>query len=241
MGRARICSLLCAAVVSITALIAVAPQASADAEFVGGGAAGVQIYQENYWPRDVLRDPRGAQAIEATPAVELPWNGGDKSAELLPVSVATSRLLPVTIQAARVRTFGNLQGYPYADSAASVGFALSGTDFVGVRARCTWDRKGSFATTEVIRSGGKDTWRPGVNTRVELPGLGYAVLNEQFRQTLWNGAKVISVNALRIHLTSNQTTISDYSDIVVGFASCDPLNVPSVGGVRLVPGGISES
>jgi hypothetical protein len=241
MGTARIRSLFCVILAAGATMLTLAPPASADAQSVGGGAAGVMTTQYVQWSRTVADDPRGFYASQSVPSVTLPEQGGNESAELLPLSTATVGVKGLSVHAARVSTFGNLQGYPYAESKASVGIALTGTDFVGVRARCRWDRQGTFASTEIVRSGEKDVWRPGVNTRVDIPGLGYAVLNEQYTETLHSGARVIYVNALHVFLFQETAEAFGISELIVGFASCDPLNVPSVGSLGLIPGGPSSS
>jgi hypothetical protein len=213
--------------------------ASATASRVGGGAAAIEIQSEMYasffgdyneYPLDML------------PYVELPWNGSATtlSAELAGFGREGGVL---SAHALRGTTIGNLEGNPYAHSTAGVTeLSIFKNKFRAVYSECTWNTKGRTATTSIVDAAGHK-YTPKVNTRVPLGALGYMVLNEQgiHQVRVDTGvAQVIYVYGIHVHLNvadlfdliPNEFGYGD-TDIYVAFSSCDPLNIPSLSGLRV--------
>lgn len=220
--------------------------AAAQATAVGGGAAGVQITAfQGTEPADPLH---GAFAQAAYPQVTLPAEGsqrltreaGDESG----VAVSSPWIDPSVLQVAkaRVTTEGNLQGSPYAESSAVVGYVRIGRSLItSVQTHCRWDTNGVGATTILTLANGRNI-APPPNTTVPISGIGSVVVNHQYRETLSDGSEVIYVSG--IHLTLNPkasaaATTPTSVEVDVALSSCDPNKIPWVtgGGVLLDGGG----
>jgi hypothetical protein len=250
MGIRRIAALGAAGVLGSLGLSGItATPAAADVAEVGGGAAGLVaiVEAQDYTLMDDLTGEPNADTLKLTisePRVRLPRRGSGPRTEVLVGADAAG----VSTGAIRVTTRGNLQGTPYAESSAGVAdVVVPGLDVSGVRASCRWDEAhGATATTSIVKANGT-VYTPEPNTVIELPGIGRVHLNEQFLET-FEGRGVISVHALRLDL--NPVSIDHdflpdpysgddldlYNDVVVGFASCDPLRIPPISGLKVITG-----
>jgi hypothetical protein len=251
------------AVVSAIGGLGLAPAARAasteppDAAAVGGGAAGIEavINIDNDFLFGTIGNSYdyGYELTESLPQVLLPEGG---SATVLQKSLVGKDTPAVSAHLLKVTTTGNLRGLPYAASTASAAdVRIQTTNIRAVRGECRWDRSGATATTKIVDAAGK-SYTPAPNTRVDLPGLGYAILNEQGTDIDYNtGAVTIWVKAVHVYLDARMGDLSQLddplsdidnfihswdggsADIAVGFASCDPLNLPALSGLQLKSGG----
>jgi hypothetical protein len=215
---------------------AAADTAPPRAEFVGGGAAGLEI--DGYVQSDLISTD--ADYPLDLPAVVLPYNGSptELSAELAGQTVG-----PVSAHVLRATTIGNLDGLPYAHSTASVAdVAIAGTNIRAVRSECTWDGAGARASTQIVDAAGH-TYAPKPNTHVFIKNVGTLVLNEQqvenysYRSDLPD-AQVITVRAAHLIVDPNPLLAGFFNtyatlDVSLAFSSCDPLKLPSLSGLKL--------
>jgi hypothetical protein len=230
---------------TVASMAFVVPSASADAATeppdafaVGGGASGLEIHVELdnealFSSIGSYRD-YGYELVDTRPRVILPDQGGPLQQQSVVRGAVTTA---VTANVLKATTVGNLRGLPYAASTASAAdVRIQTTNIRAVRAECNWDRSGATATTKIVDAAGK-SYTPAPNTRIDLPGLGFAYLNEQGSDTdPYSGAVTIWVKAVHVFLfaeTDPNNYDGLYSDISVGFASCDPLNLPSLSGLKL--------
>ena len=250
MGFRRVAALGAAGVLATVGLTGLtASPAAADVDEVGGGAAGLvaTVITNDSALFPVLSgdyNTIGMKTFISEPRVRLPRGGSGPRTAVLGGADAGA----VSAGALRVTTRGNLQGTPYAESSAGVADVIvPGLDVSGVRASCRWDEAhGATATTSIVKANGT-VYTPAPNTVIELPGLGRAILNEQITSS-FRGRGVISVHALRLDLDAVEVNhdflgspydyddLDIYPDVIVGFASCDPLRIPPVSGLSKIVG-----
>ena len=219
-------------------LLNLAP-ARAEVTRVGGGAAAVQITYYSQSQRDFLGRLLGEDTPLSLPFVVLPPAGSaQQSAQLAGQDVSG-----IGLHLLRATTEGYLTGNPYyAHSTASVAdVAIPGTTIAAIRSECTWDVNGARASSTIVYANG-DVASPPVNTIVPLSGNSYLALNEQYTEIdPSTGAQVIYVYGAHLyHVRDGGRRNYAYRelDVRVAFSSCDPLNIPSLSGLKLK--GISD-
>jgi len=215
--------------------------AAAQATAVGGGAAGVQI--SAFQGTEPANPLRGAFAQAAYPQVTLPPEGsplltreaGDESGVVVTSPLIDSAVLQIA--KARVTTEGNLQGSPYAESRAAVGYVRIGKlPIMSVQTHCRWDTTGVSATTSLTLANGENI-APPPNTTIPISGIGSVVVNQQFRETLSDGSEVIYVSGIHLALNpkaaaaaATPTTV----EVDIALSSCDPNKLPFATGGGLL-------
>ena len=220
------------------ALLNLAP-AHADATRVGGGAAAVQITYYNQSERNFLGRVLGEDTPLSLPFVVLPPGGSSQQSAQL----AGQDVSGIGLHLLRATTEGYLTGNPYyAHSTASVAdVTIPGTTIAAIRSECTWDVNGSRASSSIVYANG-DIVSPPVNTIVPLNGYSYLALNEQYTDIdPSTGAQVIYVYGAHLyHVRDGGRRNYAYRelDVRVAFSSCDPLNIPSLSGLKLL--GVSD-
>lgn len=238
MRRIRSLTALCVALI-VGAGMYLAGPARADAKFVGGGAAPVTVSSYGVSP---LLTTNEIDVPLHLPSVRLPDQG---SATVLSDELAGKTIGPITAHVLRATTIGNLQGNPYAASSSSIAdLIINGTDIRGVSSNCVWsEQDGAVAHTQIVLANGTK-YEPKPNTTLNVPGLGQLVLNEQHIHQLYvfgptsPPANVIWVAGIRLHLLAPriQGVLGPQQvDIELAFSSCDPVNLPTLSGIRLTP------
>jgi len=191
---------------------------------VGGGGYGVAV-----------KGPSGVN-LTPVPNAVIPPEGGQF------YGYADDQFLPgVEVGRAVVYAEGNVSGdpvYAFVDSRVAHlnVLGIPALTFGGIKSFCEWDPIGggnnAFGMTFVYYDGAYD-WQnhPEVplatpvpeNTRVDIPGGGYYILNEQFFENdPKSGRQVIVVNGLHAFLP-------DGTEILAAVSSCDPLRPPLYG------------
>jgi hypothetical protein len=210
---------------------------------VGGGVA--PIIAVVGVGSDYLYDLGQEETTELTiadPQAVLPPNGGS-----FKVAALDQQVGPVHARALSGSITGRRDGTPFADASTSVADVTVGSvKFGTVSTHCRWDTNGATAST-TIQLGVIKTY-PKANNGREIPGLGYVIENEQYVDTIYatdaNGNYIRNpdgsvqyyqtkvVVGLHVHLNPNLENLYSYSDLYIGFASCDPLSIPNLSGLK---------
>jgi hypothetical protein len=221
---------------------------------VGGGAAGViadlTVQSWDLGPTLFKGNDR-ADYVVSTPRVVMGKNGGNSSAGALNKVVAG-----LSVRAASETVKGNRRGTPFAEASSSLvdvhgtTGALAGVSIGALNVHCRWDTTGATGETTLVDANGNKT-QPAVGETHDLGDLGYITFNEQYTDTVYlldangNGilgpdgeylyAQTLYVIGAHIHLFEPLDFINGYSvqDIQLGFTSCDPFVLPSLGGLKL--------
>jgi hypothetical protein len=95
-------------------------------------------------------------------------------------------------------------------------------DTIDAEANAAWNNTGSASTsvtfTNMHIAGSTLASTPASNTRIPLPGIGYAVLNEQSTNISSSGANA-AVNAIDVYVTqANSFGLSAGSNLIIGYA-----------------------
>jgi hypothetical protein len=178
----------------------------------------------------------------ADPQAVLPHSGGTYN-----VSVVDQQAGPVHARAVYGTITGRRDGTPFADATTSLADVTIGALKLGtITTHCRWDLNGSTASTTITQ--GLINAKPKPNTTRVVPGLGYIYENEQYVDTIY--ATDSSGNAIRtpdggylyyltkvvigvhVSLNADLQELYGYTDIYLGFASCDPLALPSLSGLK---------
>jgi hypothetical protein len=220
--RNRLLATAGACLTLVGAVVAAATPASATVTEVGGGAVGV------YEQFTTTQNSNFTTQTYAYPEVRL-LAGGSPGLTQSAVHV-TELAHMVTVDAVSVSTKGNLGGTPFAESSAKlVGVHVAGLDISAIETHCLWNNSGASAQTSIVDLAGTRLNLPA-NTKIPLPG-GYAMINEQVTET-FDGRTVITVAGVDLYFSNdhgqaNTTTRS----LRLGYASCDPLKLPSITGL----------
>jgi hypothetical protein len=171
--------------------------------------------------------------------------------------VLAQKVAGVGVAAAQVSVKGNRFGTPYAEAYTKlVNVSVNGTTLFGaLETFCRWDRGGWVASTTIVDLNGT-RYEPTPNTIIELPGIGQLYLNRQYIgyvpqlnadgsfQRHANGqvryAETIFVMGAHLSTTFdsqsydiNDPDFDNVNDVYLGFTSCDPLQIPPIGGLKL--------
>ena len=207
---------------------------------VGGSAAATRVSAEAY----TLAAGLPSQPIIGAPYAALPPDGGSTE-EFSPGTGVGTGSGVTSLDGLLATTAGarsDVDGW--ATSSATVGLvelfaglvratnvravASSGQDGRGARSSAT-------LTFETLTVAGLDYRNPPPNERVELPGVGYIVLNEQLVGGDGRTSSSIIVRAFRLHVTADNLldTPAGTEFIVANAAS----GVPEIGAGTVVAGG----
>ena len=177
--------------------------------------------------------PVGGQALGAavrTPVtnlqsgqVTLPSGGGFVSADVDALSAPEVRVDALTTmtsgamdtQASTAQSTAHLENVNVLNGLITAGTVIAATSS-WVSGAAGWNAEGSSFTNLVVNGVplGSGDYLPAPNTRVNLPGVGYAVLNEQIA----SGAAGITVNMIHVVLQNALTGLTT-GEIIVASAS----------------------
>jgi len=177
--------------------------------------------------------PVGGQALGAavrTPVtnlqsgqVTLPSGGGFVSADVDALSALEVRVDALTTmtsgamdtQASTAQSTAHLENVNVLNGLITAGTVIAATSS-WVSGAAGWNAEGSSFTNLVVNGVplGSGDYLPAPNTRVNLPGVGYAVLNEQIA----SGAAGITVNMIHVVLQNALTGLTT-GEIIVASAS----------------------
>ena len=101
-------------------------------------------------------------------------------------------------------------------------------DAIDAEANAAWNNTGSSSTsvkfTNMHIAGLTLASTPAPNTRIPLPGIGYAVLNEQSTNISSSGANA-AVNAIDVYVTqANSFGVLAGSNLIIGYAFASVVN-----------------
>lgn len=203
---------------ALTATVGVNPAgAQTDPVEVGGEALGIFLGDFHVGPVDI-----GHRIIGGN----VSWRS-DGAGEPGARSAVEESVAGVSVGAIKLFSNGSFAGHPYAASSVTMtevnieGFVIHSLD-----AFCQWDVSGSSAGTQVAGNSLTGGTSIPPYTRRDIPGVGYVVFNEQGYDDVGGGPFAIWVNAIHVYFTDPTGTA--VGDVVVGFASCDPLNLKSL-------------
>lgn len=219
----------------IGSLISAAPARAAgvDAD-VGGGAAGLMALK-------ITASGDTSYVIEQ-PTVMMGKNGGAfRRRDVSTLKTVAGLERHLSVRGIDVAVSGNRGGTPFAKAAAVLSRVfLRGTDMDSMFVDCRWDLNAVTGRVLIKRKDGS-SYTPAPNTVVDIP-LGKLFYNRQrFHSVNVTGedgvvrqARVI--NVVGAHLFLNAAARADYKvrQVVIGFASCDPLVLPTIGGLKLL-------
>jgi hypothetical protein len=195
---------------------------------------------------DTLYDLGQEQITELTvsqPQAVLPPDGGSFEASAVDQTVG-----PVHARALYGQISGHRSGSPfYADATTSLADVTVGALKLGtITTHCRWDLNGSRAETSI--QAGPIITKPKPNTRTNVPGLGTIIRNEQYVDTVYamdsNGNYIRTpdggylsyltkvVVGVHVHLNADLQVLYGYADLLLAYASCDPLVIPPLGGLK---------
>jgi len=177
--------------------------------------------------------PVGGQALGAavrTPVTNLrsgqvarPSGGGFVSADVDALSAPEVRVDALTTmtsgamdtQASTAQSTAHLENVNVLNGLITAGTVIAATSS-WVSGAAGWNAEGSSFTNLVVNGVplGSGDYLPAPNTRVNLPGVGYAVLNEQIA----SGAAGITVNMIHVVLQNALTGLTT-GEIIVASAS----------------------
>lgn len=221
---------------------------------VGGGVAGIQAHLEigsplfNYLNKDFV------EADIVTPRAVL-----DKDGHAASAGAANRTVGPVNVKAIYEQIRGNRAGHPSFATAESTltGITIGTTKIQALDVTCTWERNrdqgGTSANparghTTVVEAGGV-VRQPAPNTTRVIPGLGTLVLNEQYIESTSRRdpsldtptnpygyryfPQIIYVYGAHLYLDKAAQGQYGIVDIILGFTSCDPVQLPKLSTVKL--------
>ncbi|HVT77002.1 MAG TPA: choice-of-anchor P family protein [Acidimicrobiales bacterium] len=223
---------------------------------VGGGAAGimadVSLYGQALQSLNPSNRTDGAELTVARPVVTMGKNGGSSTAQIV-----NTKAVGVSVKAIVETIKGNRRGTPYAQASSTltdvrgISGALAGVSLGTITSSCLWNTEGAQANTVLVDVNGNRT-EPAPNEQHVLPGVGTITFNEQYTDTIYlrdsSGNYIpdgegwfvhkdtIFVIGAHIHLEAPLDVLEGgtTSDIYLGFTSCDPLVLPSLGGLKLL-------
>lgn len=187
--------------------------------------------------------PELYELTSADPQAVLPANGGTFT-----VSAVDQAVGPVHGRALYGTITGRRDGQPFAEATTSLAdVTIGGLKLGTVTTHCRWDTNRVVASTTIQT--GPITAKPSPNTRTVIPGLGTIVRNEQYVDTIYardaSGAYLHNpdgsyktyatkvVIGVDVYLNADLQQLYGYANVMIGFASCDPLQIPSLSGLKL--------
>jgi hypothetical protein len=207
---------------------------------VGGGVAGIQAIVTAGSPLLNTINKDYAEVTVVTPRVILPSDGGSFHAGALNKKVG-----PVSVKALSETISGSRTGIPSFATAESAlaGVNIPGTNIAALDVTCTWDRDGAAGATTVTDIAGKAN-KPAPNTSMDVAGLGTLILNEQFFDGVYRAdaasstgytffPQVIFVYGAHLYLSKAAQEQYGVVDVILGFTSCDPVQLPSLSGLKV--------
>ena len=188
--------------------------------------------------------PETTELTSADPQAVLPADGGTFTASAVDQAVG-----PVHARALYGTITGRRDGKPFAEATTSLAdVSVGGLKLGTVTTHCRWDTNRVFATTSIQT--GPITAKPAPNTKTVIPGLGTIIRNEQYvnrvyardsnGNLIWVGpgqydylvylTKVVI--GVDVYLNADLQALYGYANVMIGYASCDPLQIPSISGLK---------
>lgn len=220
---------------------------------VGGGSAGIiaTVGNQSYFLRDLDRPDLVTYTV-VRPSVVMGKNGGNKKSGPVNqrVGPVTAKVLPVTIK-------GNRFGTPFAEGTAAVTDVTIGTTKIGtISTYCRWDKDNGAVGHTIVTDVNGQQYRPAEDTAMPIPGVGTLYFNEQdthfipkknpdgsFARDATGQViyfQVLYVVGARLLLDTDRIGDTNFIDakpileVQLAFTSCDPLVLPTIGGLKLL-------